>query len=447
MKFGRYGQLLRQPGVAPLLLIGMVARLPHAAVGMLLLLHLVNELGLDWGPAGLVVGLMTIGIALGAPWRGHVVDLYGLRRALIPSIIAEAVVWSIVPQVSFPWVLPLVFLGGLFSLPVFSVVRTALGVMTTGETRRSAFALDAMGTELVFIVGPASAGIVATSLDTTVGMIAIAAAASLSGVALMVLNPPTRSGQPGAVAAKANPHEERLGAEASLIAAGPGGLADVEGELILAGSKSARARVAARGRSFRHKFGWVSASVIAVFIAASGAGLVLSGTEVGILSLLDEQGSEGQLGIVFLFWCGASLVGGLLYGSQNRRISPIVLLLAMAVLTVPMAFATNTWTLALLSILPGMLCAPVLSAASEWLTDLVAEKRRGEAMGWYGSALTSGTALGSPVTGATVDQFGAYAGFIVVGVIGALVCAVALVAQQVRRRRAATRARTLIEDA
>lgn len=443
MKFGRYGALLRQPGVAPLLLVGMVARLPHASVGMLLLLHLVNELDRDWGSAGLVVGLMTIGIALGAPWRGHVVDMYGLRRALIPSIIAEAVVWSIVPQVSFMWVLPLVFLGGLFSLPVFSVVRTALGVMTTGETRRSAFALDAMGTELVFIVGPATAGIVATSLNTTIGMIGIAVAASGSGLVLMVLNPPTRSGQPGAIAKKANPHEERLAAEASLIASGPGGLANVEGELIMAGTKSARARVQERGKAFRNKFGWISASVVAVFIAASGAGLVLSGTEVGILSLLDEKNSSGQLGIVFLFWCGASLIGGLIYGSLSRRISPIVLLLAMAVLTLPMNFATDTWSLALLSIPPGLLCAPVLSAASEWLTDLVAEKRRGEAMGWYGSALTSGTALGSPITGATVDALGSAAAFAVVGGIGVAVCVAALVAQQLRRRRRA-RVRTLI---
>ncbi|MGL3807966.1 MFS transporter [Paeniglutamicibacter sp. R2-26] len=446
MKFGRYGELLRQPGVASLLLVGMVARLPHAAAGMLLLLHLVNELDRDWGSAGLVVALMTIGIALGAPWRGRVVDSYGLRRALLPSILVEAAVWSIVPQVEFMWVLPLVFLGGLFALPVFSVVRTALGVMTTGETRRSAFALDAMGTELVFIVGPATAGIVATSLNTTIGMIGIAVAASLSGLVLMILNPPTRSDQPGAVAKKANPHEERLAAEASLIASGPGGLANVEGELILAGSKSTQARVKARGKAFRNKFGWVSASVLAVFIAASGAGLVLSGTEVGMLALLDEKNSSGQLGIVFFFWCGASLVGGLIYGSLSRRISPIVLLLAMAVLTVPMAFANDTWTLALLSIPPGMLCAPVLSAASEWLTDLVAEKRRGEAMGWYGSALTSGTALGSPITGATVDALGFSAAFIAVGSIGAAVSVAALVAQQVRRRRRA-RVRTLVGEA
>ena len=39
------------------------------------------------------------------------------------------------------------------------------------------------------------------------------------------------------------------------------------------------------------------------------------------------------LGIVFVFWCGASLVGGLVYGAMHRRLSPILLLLAMAALT------------------------------------------------------------------------------------------------------------------
>ena len=118
----------------------------------------------------------------------------------------------------------------------------------------------------------------------------------------------------------------------------------------------------------------------------------------------------------------------------------------MAVLTVPMAFATDTWSLALLSIAPGMVCAPVLSAASEWLTDLVAEKRRGEAMGWYGSALTGGTALGSPISGATVDLLGANTGFVMVGAIGTLICAVALTAQQVRRKRARGRVRVLVNE-
>lgn len=440
----RYWQILRQPQIASLLVIGMIARLPHSALSMLLLLHLVTNLDQSWVSAGLVTALMTLGIAIGAPWRGSRVDSWGLRRALIPSVIVETAVWCTVPHVALEWVYLLAFIGGLFSLPVFSVVRTALGVMTTGENRRTAFALDATATELVFIVGPASAGIVATQVSSVLGLSAIGIIASAAGLALMILNPPTRSDDPKAVALRANAHEERLGAEASFIAAAPVGVAEVEGELIMAGWKSARARIAKRGRAFKRRFGWISASVLAVFIAAGGAGALLTGTEVSIVAELEQQGNAGDLGIVFLFWCGASLVGGLIYGAMNRIISPLLLLLAMAVLTIPMFFAHDTWTLALLSIAPGFLCAPTLSAASEWLTDLVAEKRRGEAMGWYGSAMTTGTALGSPLTGVFVDALGPGPAFVGIGLLAIAVVLAALIAQQIRRRIRRSRRRKLV---
>lgn len=128
-----YWQILRQPQISMLLLIGMIARLPHSALSMLLLLHLVNNLEQSWVSAGLVTALMTLGIAIGAPWRGSRVDSWGLRRAMLPSIIVETLVWCTVPHVPLVWVYPLAFVGGLFALPVFSVVRTALGIMTTGE--------------------------------------------------------------------------------------------------------------------------------------------------------------------------------------------------------------------------------------------------------------------------------------------------------------------------
>lgn len=429
-----YLQILRQPQIALLLLIGMIARLPHSALSMLLLLHLVNDLDQSWVSAGLVTALMTVGIAIGAPWRGARVDTWGLRRAMLPSVIVETIVWCTVPHVPLVWVYPLAFIGGLFALPVFSVVRTALGIMTTGEQRRTAFALDATATELVFIVGPASAGIVATQISSVIGLSVIGVTASLAGFALMILNPPTRSDDPKAIALRSNAHEERLGAEASFIAAAPMGVQEVEGELILAGWKSARSRIKKRGRAFKSRFNWVSASVLAVFIASAGAGMLLTGTEVSIVAELDASMQSNQLGLVFFFWCGASLIGGLIYGSMKRVVSPLLLLLFMAILTIPMYFAWDTWSLALLSALPGFLCAPTLSAASEWLTDLVAEKRRGEAMGWYGSAMTAGTALGSPVTGLFVDNVGPDYAFVAIGVMAAVVVLVALVAQQIRRR-------------
>ncbi|TAP25593.1 MFS transporter [Arthrobacter sp. S41] len=429
-----YLQILRQPQIALLLLIGMIARLPHSALSMLLLLHLVNDLDQSWVSAGLVTALMTVGIAIGAPWRGARVDTWGLRRAMLPSVIVETIVWCTVPHVPLVWVYPLAFIGGLFALPVFSVVRTALGIMTTGEQRRTAFALDATATELVFIVGPASAGIVATQISSVIGLSVIGVTASLAGFALMILNPPTRSDDPKAIALRSNAHEERLGAEASFIAAAPMGVQEVEGELILAGWKSARSRIKKRGRAFKSRFNWVSASVLAVFIASAGAGMLLTGTEVSIVAELDASMQSNQLGLVFFFWCGASLIGGLIYGSMKRVVSPLLLLLFMAILTIPMYFAWDTWSLALLSALPGFLCAPTLSAASEWLTDLVAEKRRGEAMGWYGSAMTAGTALGSPVTGLFVDNVGPDYAFVAIGVMAAVVVLVALAAQQIRRR-------------
>src|SRR5690606_38228410 len=282
-----YWQILRQPQISLLLLIGMIARLPHSALSMLLLLHLVNNLDQSWVSAGLVTAVMTLGIAIGAPWRVARVDIWGLRRAMIPSVIVETLVWCTVPHVPLVWVYPLAFIGGLFALPVFSVVRTALGIMTTGEQRRTAFALDATATELVFIVGPASAGIVATQISSVIGLSVIGVTSTVAGLALMILNPPTRSDDPKAFATRANVHEERLGAEASFIAAARMGVHEVEGELIAAGMKSARARIKQRGRAFKNRFNWVSASVLAVFIASAGAGMLLTGTEVAIVAELD----------------------------------------------------------------------------------------------------------------------------------------------------------------
>ena len=201
-----------------------------------------------------------------------------------------------------------------------------------------------------------------------------------------------------------------------------------------------RPRAAGAGQVLRRRvansFGWFTAAVAAVFAVAGGAGMVLSGTDVGIVAALETGGHQREIGVVFLFWCAASVIGGLIYGAMHRPVSPILLLLGMAALTIPMGFATDTLTLSLLSLLPGLLCAPVLSAASEKVAELVDEARRGEAMGWYGSALTAGVALGAPLAGLFIDSIGPAGGFVSVGVAGVLLCVVGLVLQQLRRRAA-----------
>lgn len=442
MNFALYRELLAVRPIRRLLMVGMVARIPHSAAGVLLTLHIVLTLRQGYAAAGAAAAVMTIGIAVGAPWRGRRVDTVGLRRALIPSVISEAVLWSVVPHVSYELLLPLVFVGGLLTLPIFSVVRQSLGVLATGEQRRTAFALDAISTELVFMIGPAVGALVATAGLSVLGLTVIGIATSVSGLFLMWFNPPTRSTEPGLASDAESDADfeasQQEAAEVAVVAAAPAHLQEAAAEFApLAAAGDRRHERAGLRHKVIHNFAWFTAAVAAVFAVAAGAGMVLSGTDVGIVAALETGGHQAEIGLVFLFWCGASVVGGVIYGAMHRPISPILLLLGMSALTIPMAFAQDTWTLSLLSLLPGLLCAPVLSAASEKVAELVDERRRGEAMGWYGSALTGGVALGAPLAGVFIDGVGPSAGFVAVGVGGVALCLLGLVLQHRRRRRLA----------
>lgn len=426
MNFALYQELLAVRPIRRLLLVGMIARIPHSAAGVLLTLHIVLTLGEGYAAAGAAAAVMTIGIALGAPWRGRRVDTAGLRRALVPSVISEAVIWSVVPHVPYQWLLPLVFVGGLLTLPIFSVIRQSLGVLADGDQRRTAFALDAITTEMVFMIGPAAGAVVATSGHTMAGLTVVGVATSLAGLFLIWFNPPTRS----PAETRESIEDQRYAAEAAVVTAAPAHVQEAAAELVPAAASKPGGF---RGKVSRN-FAWFTATVGALFAVAAGAGMVLSGTDVGIVAALETGGRQSEIGIVFLFWCAASVVGGLIYGAMHRPVPPILLLLGMAALTIPMAFAHDTWALALLSVLPGLLCAPVLSSASEKVADLVSEERRGEAMGWYGSALTAGVALGAPLAGVFIDAMGSSGGFVSVGIAGVALCAAGLVLQQRRGR-------------
>jgi predicted MFS family arabinose efflux permease len=442
VNFALYRELLAVRPIRRLLMVGMIARIPHSAAGVLLTLHIVLTLKQGYAAAGAAAAVMTIGIAVGAPWRGRRVDTVGLRTALIPSVISETVIWSVVPHVSYEWLLPLVFVGGLLTLPIFSVVRQSLGILAGGGQRRTAFALDAITTEMVFMIGPAAGAIVATSGYSVLGLTVVGLSTSLAGLFLMWFNPATRS---PVRTEECDADQQQHAAEAAVVSSAPAHVQEAAADLAQANVLRSQGtpgtqgnRAAGLGGRAVHNFAWFTATVAAVFAVAAGAGMVLSGTDVGIVAALEIGGHQGEIGVVFLFWCAASVVGGLLYGAMHRALSPVLLLLGMAALTMPMGFAHDTWALALVSILPGLLCAPVLSAASEKVAELVDEDRRGEAMGWYGSALTAGVAFGAPLAGVFIDGMGPSGGFVSVGSAGVALCLVGLVLQQRRRRQATT---------
>jgi MFS family permease len=114
-------------------------------------------------------------------------------------------------------------------------------------------------------------------------------------------------------------------------------------------------------------------------------------------------------------------------------VHPLWLLLGLAVLTAPVGLATTPWLLCLAILPAGALCAPVISATAQAVAAMVPEGSRGEAMGWHGSALTLGGAVGAPLAGAAIDALGPWAGFTATATVGLLFAVTGLALVRLRR--------------
>ena len=74
----------------------------------------------------------------------------------------------------------------------------------------------------------------------------------------------------------------------------------------------------------------------------------------------------------------------------------------------------------------GVFCAPTITATVSELARAVPSSVRGEAMGWHGSAMTAGGAVGAPAIGYAIDQGGWGTGFATAGLLGVALAGVAL---------------------
>src|SRR3954454_9038366 len=101
MSVTAYRHVLARPGVLRLLGFAVLARVPKAASTVVITLYVVLGMDRGYAAAGLVGAAATIGTAGGGPWRGRAVDRFGLRRALLPSVLVEAGTWASIPFLGF----------------------------------------------------------------------------------------------------------------------------------------------------------------------------------------------------------------------------------------------------------------------------------------------------------------------------------------------------------
>jgi len=390
--FGRYDEVLRVPAFRKAELISLLARIPQYGFGVTLTLHVVQTLGMSYTAAGVVAAVYTVAAAIAAPWRGRLLDRLGLRRTLLPSLIVVPLVWGVAPFLPYWLLIVACAVGGLFSLPLFSLIRQIIVAAAPEGARRTALSLDSVLVEINFMIGPLLAILAVTSFGTRPTLIALTVLSSLGGATLALVNPP-------------------------LIAAKEGGDTDP---------------LPAPPRRE-----WLSPSVLGVYGAVLSAGIILSGTDVALVAALRTFDRTELLGLVITVWCAGSAVGGLVYGAWHRSIPAPYLLIGLAALTLPVAAAPNVPAIFMIVAVSGLFCAPLISATVDEVSGRVPESVRGEAMGWHGSALTAGSSLGPPIIGLVLDTFGWRAGFLATGGIG-LVVAVAVLMISQRRVLAAS---------
>ena len=394
MSFLVYRRILGIRDARNALLLGLLIRTPMWAGAIILTLHVVTTLGHSYSAAGLLTTCSTVALAVSAPWRGRLLDVRGLRRTVLPQLVGIAVVWSIAPWVGYWLLLPLAIIGGLFVVPTFSIVRQVLISSVDDRHRTAALSLDSFATELTFMVGPVVGVLAATYLDTRWALFGAEMLTVLGGVLIWVLNP-------------------RL-------------LREEDQATEHAGVRS-----------------WLSPLVVAVLAASAASTVVLTGTDLGIVAALRSMGHPESIGWVLAIWGLGSAVGALVYGALHRSVPVFLLLGLLAATTLPVALAPNRFWLTLMLFVAGLFCAPTITATIDHLSRVVPARARGEVMGWHGSALTLGSALGAPIAGVAIDRGGWEAGFLVTAAFGLVVAVAGLVAST--RRHAAAAAEPVVE--
>ena len=392
MPLDPYRRVLSVPALRQALVLGVLVRIPIFAGGVLLTLHVVQTLGRSYGAAGLVTAAATVCIAVSGPWRGRLLDTRGLRPVVLPSLVVMATCWSIAPFVGYLPLLLLAALAGLFVVPTFSIIRQAVIAAVPDSDRRTALALDSVAVELSFMVGPLVGVWAATIWPTAWVLFGIEMLGVVAGIGLWLANPVMR--------------------------ADPADGDDRAGDPPVNLPRSA----------------WFRPRFLAVCAAAAATTIVLSGSDIAIVAALREFGQIALIGPVLAIWGLGSMMGGLVYGALHRSIPAFLLLGGLSLATIPIALAPSVWPLAALALLAGVLVAPTITATVDQVSRVVPEAARGEAIGWHGSFMTAGSALGAPVAGLAIDQWGWGGGFVSVSLVGLAVAVVGAGATMTYRR-------------
>jgi len=388
----RYARILRTPHVLRLMGAALIARLPIGIDSLAIVLFLRQQTG-SYATAGIVSAAFALGGGAGAPLLGRLIDRFGQGPVLVPLALAHAAGLGAVVGLTLLGapiaVLAVVALAaGLAIPPISATMRPLWRPLLSREPGLlpTAYALDSVLIELVFVIGPLLTA-VATALLSPAAALGLSAALIVAGTLAFASSPPSRAWRP-------DPSE-----------AGHGWMG------------------ALRSRGLR-----------TVVLATLPLGFCFGAMEVTLPAFSEAEASRAWAGVLLAVWSLGSAAGGLWYGAraEGLRLGPTyVRLVAFVPLTfLPLAATPSIVVMPVLCLIAGVAIAPVLAAGNQLAGDVAPPGAVTEAYAWPITALVAGIAAGNAAAGGLVEAADWRVSFLV----GAVVAMIGGVLVLARRR-------------
>ena len=162
--------LISSPGALRILVISIVARLPLAMLGIVLLVHVVHLSG-SYAAAGIVSGANAVALGVSGPLLGKLVDRRGQTAVLVVGGCAAGALLCVMAFAPVGTPLPLLVVLavaiGLAVPPLGACVRSLLPTLVPDPSAAGAvYAIETSAVELTWVVGPPVALALAALLST-----------------------------------------------------------------------------------------------------------------------------------------------------------------------------------------------------------------------------------------------------------------------------------------
>jgi MFS family permease len=426
--------VLRLPGALRFSLTGFLARMPISMFGLGTVLLIAAVTG-RYGVAGVVAAVGSVGYAVAAPQFGKLTDRFGQRRVLLPQVAVFAFgtgALMVLAEARAPLagVAAAGAVAGASMPSIGPMVRARWSALLADPQQlHTAFSLESVVDEVIFVVGPVLVTLLATAVYPAAGLGA-ALVLCASGTVLFAAQRRTEP-RPGAAhgrqadgeqaegkqaAAGERPGRERGGRER------PGrerGGRERPGRERGGTERAGLRQGGSRQRAGRERAPAALVTLVPVYLLL---GAMFSAIELSTVAFASEQGHKPVAGVVLGVYALGSAVGGLWYGSRHWR-APLprrftVTLGCMAAGVATFWFQPGLATLFAAIFVAGLAIAPTLINGYSLIEYHAAPGRRTEGMTWLSSAISVGVATGSALAGRLIDAAGARWGYVLSAALG-----------------------------